>query len=379
MIKILYVSYGFFLILLTFFSYFFVDPNLDYYKNIYSGFSFQHRELTTLTYSLFIVLFFIFYGIFIWLFKKNRLKIKEIKKLIFIACLSLLFSYPAMLSYDIFNYLTTAKVLFFYHENPYVTMPIEFINEPFLNFTRAANKIALYGPVWIFIAGVPFLLGFGNFFLTLLNFKLIAVIFYFLSSLIIYKFKNNPYPVLLFALNPLIISETLISGHNDIVMIFFALAAFLFIKQKKHILAICLLTLSILIKYATIFLLPIFIFILWQTKRNKTINWDKVFLSSFVSMFIVFLLSPIREEMYPWYAIWFLTFSSLIPNKKLILFFSISISFGLILRYIPYMYSGTYFGMTPALRIILTSVPVIAGGLAYLIKNNNQKNHEKTF
>jgi len=371
--RLIFFLYILFLLILTFFSYAFVDPNLLYYKNIYSGFAFQNKEITAFLYFLFIVLFFVFYQTFMWLFKKDKLDIREIKKLIILTILGLFFSYSAMLSYDIFNYLTTAKVAFSYHENPYIIMPIEFVGEPFLNFTRAANKLALYGPVWILITGAPFLLGFGKFFFTLINFKFIIVIFYVLTSWIIYKFKNNPYTVLFFALNPLVIIETLIGGHNDIVMMFFALSSFFFIKQKKYILAICFFIVSILIKYATLFLLPIFIYILWRTKINKAINWDKIFLYSFFSMLIIFFLSPIREEMYPWYAIWFLVFSSLITNKKIILLFSISISFGLLLRYIPYMYLGTYFGIVPILKILLTILPLIVGGIIYFMQTNKFK------
>ena len=41
-------------------------------------------------------------------------------------------------------------------------MPIEIPNEPYLAFTRAANKTALYGPVWILLTAIPHLLGQGD-------------------------------------------------------------------------------------------------------------------------------------------------------------------------------------------------------------------------
>jgi hypothetical protein len=352
--------------MLTFFSYAFVDPNLKHYEAIYSGFAFQNREITTFIYTTFIVLLFLFYLFFIWQFNKKKLNINNIKLLILLTCSILFFSYPAMVSYDIFNYVTTSKVLFFYHENPYIIMPIEFINDPFLSFTHAANKVALYGPLWILITGIPFLLGAGNFFLTLLSFKLLNIIFYLLTILVISKFTKNLFAVILFSLNPLVIVETLVSNHNDIVMMFFALLAFYLIKQKKIFYAICLLVASICIKYSTIFLVPVFLYALLQILLKKEINWKKIFFLSTISMLIIFFLSPLREEMYPWYAIWFLTFSLLLPERKLLLHFSIAISFGLLLRYIPFMYSGTHFGHTPFLRIILTVIPVFIAGLIFI-------------
>jgi hypothetical protein len=108
------------------------------------------------------------------------------------------------------------------------------------------------------------------------------------------------------------------------------------------------------------------LYALLQILLKKEINWKKIFFLSTISMLIIFFLSPLREEMYPWYAIWFLTFSLLLPERKLLLHFSIAISFGLLLRYIPFMYSGTHFGHTPFLRIILTVIPVFIAGLIFI-------------
>lgn len=358
---------------LTLFSYFFVDQNLIYLHALYSGFAFQQRLITTLVYSLITILLFIFYLLFIYYFKKEKLSAQDIKKLVMITCIALLFAYPAMLSYDIFNYLTTAKVLFFHHENPYFIMPIDFLNDPNLAFTRAANKTALYGPLWLIISGIPFILGVGNFFITILGFKLLNIFFYLATIFLIWKLRKDLFSVLLFALNPLVIIETLLSGHNDIVMIFFALGSLLFIREKKYLLAICFITCSIFIKYATLFLLPIFIFMLWKSYQHKIIHWERNFLLAGASMFIIFAFSPLREELYPWYAIWFLPFFFLIPEKKSLFYFSVVMSFGLLLRYIPFMYSGTYFEQTPLIRNILMFIPLVLMGIFLLYKKIFQK------
>lgn len=366
--QFIYWFYSLLLSSFTIFSYTFVDQNLIYYKQIYSGFAFQNRIAVSLIYAAFIFLFFIIYACLIKLINKKILNLKDIKYLIGITCLILLFSYPAILSYDIFNYITTAKVLFYYHENPYLIMPIAFLGDPILLFTHAANKTALYGPAWLLISGIPFIFGLGNFFLTIINFKLVVLLFYLATVFMLWKFTKNILTVAFFAFNPLIVIETLVSGHNDIVMIFLALLSFYLLKNKRYLWAICLFLLSILIKYATGFLLPIFIFILWQMYHKKEINWEKTFIFSTFSMLIIFFLSPLREEMYPWYALWFLTFAFCVPKVKFLLYFSLAMSVGLLLRYLPFMYLGTYFGMTPVSRIILTLIPVIVFGLFYLTK-----------
>lgn len=350
-------GYILFLIFFTFFSYLFLDPNLFYFKGIYSGFAFLNRPIAT---SIYIVSVLILFG-FYWLF---LIKNFNYRFLVLSACIILFFSYSAMLSQDIFNYLTTAKVIFNYHENPYVVMPIEFIGDTNLLFTHAANKIALYGPAWIVLTAIPYFFGFGNFILTLFNFKLFVVFFYLGSLWLINKLSKNNYSVILFALNPLVVIEVLIGNHNDIVMMFFALLSFFFLKKKNILLAILFLSTSVLIKYATIFLLPIFIFSLIKIVGKENINWDKTFYYSSLSMILIFLLSALRVEIYPWYAIWFLAFSFLVPQRKLLLFVSLGFSLGLEFRYIPFMFFGTHFGIAPVIKSAATFLPVFIA-LAY--------------
>lgn len=365
--KIVFAIYILVLLSLIFFSYAFVDPNLPYLKKVYSGFAFQHRGLTTLLYSFFIFLFFIFYSLFLWLLKRKRLSINNIKWLIGITSF-LIFSYPAMLSYDIFNYTTTAKTLFFYRENPYIIMPIEFISDPFLLYTHAANKIALYGPVWIVLTLIPYLFGFGNFLLNILSLKLLIGAFYLGMVFLIWTISKNIFSVALFALNPLVVVETLESGHNDVVMIFFALFSFFLLAKKKVFLGVVFLMFSVLIKYATLLLLPLFVYGAWKILKKQWVDWENMWYFSAWAMFIAFLLSPIREEIYPWYAIWFLSFITLIPKKRLLLGISLVFSFSLLFRYTPYMLTGTYLGLTPVVKTIVSFTPPILFGVYNGIK-----------
>lgn len=366
--KLIIGIYIFLLFFVVYFSYAFVDPNLIYLNQIYSGFYAESRELTTFLYLLSIFGLFAWYILFLLLTKRQIFNTQHILILIAITIAILLFSYPAMLSFDIFNYLTTAKVLFFYKENPYVIMPIEFLGEPYLQFTHAANKIALYGPVWIVLAGVPFLLGFGNFLLTLFNFKLFIVFFYILEIFLIWKLTKNILSVAIFSLNPLVIFETLISSHNDIVMMSFVLLSYYFLTKKKLLVSIIFFIFSVFIKYATVLLLPVFLFAVWKIVRGNKIAWNKIFYYSALLMIVAFSLSPFREEIYPWYAIWFLSFVTLIPEKKNLLYISLIFSFSLMLRYAPFMYAGTHFGDTPLLKILLTFIPPIIIVVVYSIR-----------
>lgn len=366
--KIIFILYAVFLLLFTIFSYIFVDPNLSYLRNIYSGLAFSSRLLVTIFYILSIVIFFIFYGVFIYLGAKKKIALRGIMTLIGITIIILFFSYPAMLSFDIFNYIATSKVLFFYHENPYVLMPIEFANDPLLAFTRAANKIALYGPFWIFLTGVPYFVGFGNFIITLFSFKLLSALFYLGTAFLIWKISRNMLSLILFSFNPLIVIETLMSSHNDIAMIFLVLLSFFLLTRKKIFLGVLFFVLSILIKYSTIILIPVFSYILWRLINNKEINWTRIYIISSCLMLVAFLLSPIREEIYPWYAIWFISLVFLVPSKRLLLYVSVAFSFSLLFRYTPYMLSGTYAGQTPFIKELISFIFPVLAFICYVFK-----------
>ena len=161
------------------------------------------------------------------------------------------------------------------------------------------------------------------------------------------------------ALNPLVIIESLISSHNDIVMILFALLSLYLFFQKNYMSSFLSILGSVFIKPATLFLTPVYLGLLKDRIFGKKINQEKAFKYSAILMFIIFVLSPIREELYPWYAIWFITFTSFLRKNKFLQSLVLVFSLGLMLRYIPYMATGNYFGLTPIIRNILMITPVL--------------------
>ena len=357
--KLIFSSYLILLLLFNIFSYLFIDPNFFYLEKLYTGYAFQNRTVVSLVYVVFIFFLFIFYYTFIQKIKRKEISVKEFIFLISSTVAILLFSYPTMLSYDIFNYLASAKVLFFYHENPYIIMPTEFIKDPTFVFVRAANKTALYAPTWILSTGTPYVLGFGNYLLTLLNFKLFVGIFYLLASATIYKLSKSLKSTALFALNPLVVIECLVSGHNDIFMITIALLAFYLINRR--ILSLIFFIFSVFVKFSTLFLLPTYLLAF----KNRTIS-KKIFFYSALLMFAVFVLSPLREELYPWYAIWFLPFLFLASTEVKLVLLGNLLCMGLLLSYVPYMYLNTYLSPVPILKTAIILTPVTLGAI-YII------------
>lgn len=354
--------YGIFIFSFTIFSYLFVDRNFTPLHFLYSGVSSNYRFLVTAIYTAFVVLFFAFYLSFF----KKEMSFPQVKKFILVSLLCLVISYPAIFSFDIFNYMATSKVTYFYKENPYIVMPNEFTNDSTLIFTRATNKVALYGPTWIIVSGIPFILGLNIFLLQLLLTKLLIAFFYPITSFILYKLSKSIKSLIFFALNPLVLVETFVSAHNDIVMMFLALSSFYLLKKKKIFFSLVLLTLSIFVKFATIALMPLFIFVLWKYIKKKEVEWNKIWLYSAILMFLVVLVSPIREELYPWYAVWFIPFVALLTGYERLKVLTIAFSMGLLFSYIPYMYLGHYLFPELLLKTLLIVIPVVIASILVL-------------
>lgn len=331
--------YLFTLILLGIFSYGFTDPHLtipgDLHDALYHLVNYQRPFAAIILLSILLVLF----ACYIY-FLKNRPKIW----VIIASAVILVISYPAF-TYDVFNYITTAKVLYTHQENPYVVMPIEIPHEPYLAFTRAANKVALYGPVWLIFTVIPYYLGAGNIWQTIITFKLMNALVYLSFCALIFKWTKDYSNVVFFALNPLVLLEVIMNGHNDIYMMVLALVA---LKYKNIIALIA----SWFVKGATVILTPV---------MYLRITWEKMLVFTYWLMAMVFfVIAPIREELYPWYAVWLIVPAALLPYKsnRFLWQFTIVLTFALELRNLPYVWMGYYEGPGPVLRLLATVVPV---------------------
>lgn len=341
------------LVFLTVFSFGFIDANFPV-KIFPWVFDFVHNNRQQATY-LYVALMSSLFTFYLWVLRHDR----NVWNLIFITVGILFISFPAF-SYDIFNYIATAKVTYLYKENPYLVMPVEISGEPMLSFLHASNKVALYGPVWIALTVVPHVIGLGNLIWTMYAFKLLIVGFYFGLCFLIWQIsEKNSRALIFFALNPLVITETLVSAHNDIVMMFLALFSFYLSMKNKWWMGLCMLALSVFVKGATIILLPLYFL---------RVPWKRVWVWAAVGLLVMFFLTPTREELYPWYFIWPLTFIALLPDKHFLKYLSHGFSFGLPLRFAPFIYYGDWGGAVPIIKKLVSSLSPAFSLLLYEAK-----------
>ncbi|MBI1919099.1 hypothetical protein HYS29_00740 [Candidatus Microgenomates bacterium] len=170
-----------------------------------------------------------------------------------------------------------------------------------------------------------------------------------------------------FALNPLVIIESLVSAHHDIVMVFLVTMAIYHLLNKNYIRAFLLLFLSIGIKFATILLIPIFIIVLlWQIKRRLIEN-ETLFTYSLAAMVMAIIFASQRTELQPWYLLWLFPFVSLLTRRLLITVSFLLLSVGLLLHYVPFLYSGNWDPPIPTIKLWITASFLISSFILWKI------------
>lgn len=359
--KILVILYAALAFVLLLYSYTQVDLGLTLTRmNIWQSIqkSFQYigyfqRPLSTGLYIGILCLYFVLYGVVLWMIRKKRMSLLTLWWIIAVTTVILVFSYPAF-SYDLFNHMFTAKTVLVYHKNPYLVTPLQFAGiDPWLSFMHWTHVISIYSPLWIAVTMVPYLLGFGYFLLLMWNFKILTALGYILAAWGVSKIlktkgeTNMMTGLAVFALNPLVIIESLVSAHNDIVMMGFAVYAIALFSEKRKLASWIALALSISTKLMTVCLIPAFAF-----------RWNrKVALFCMTAGLLLFLL---QREIMPWYLLWILPFVALMPEAPKLTLVATGISFGLLMRYAPFLYFGHWNDPVPALKAWGTWIPILS-------------------
>lgn len=334
---------------LTLYNYSLWNPVRSWIQHL----GFYERPLTTGIYLLLICFFF-------WLYFKLLKRVFSRRWLILLVLISLP-AYP-LFSYDIFNYLFNAKMVLIYHANPHIQTAIQFAFDPMLRFMHNVHTPAPYAYGWTGLSLLPGLTWLTqNFTLSFWAMKLFIAAFWLGQLWILKKLINKLYPReiwrwWLFALNPLVLVETFINGHNDVVMMFLALVSFWFFINSKKFRSLLFLLLSASIKYATIILLPLF-----SLRGDSLKKIDIPSLSALVLLAVMFIRPG---QLHSWYFIWAFSFVVLSRSKWLIKVFT-ALTFGALLRYAPYIYYGNWDSPVSLIRNLIW---VLSLFLAPLVK-----------
>jgi len=343
---------------------------LSFWQAIQTSFQqigYFNRPLSTALFLLVIFMLYALYFVILHQVKKGNFTEKVIWRLIIFTAVFLWFSYNAF-SYDLFNYIMDARMVTFYGKSPYTHKALDFPGDPMLGFMHWTHRYYPYGPLWLAVTIPLSFLGFQKLLPTIILIKGLGISGYLLCCWAIERILAKVAPqrsllgLVIFAFNPLVLIESLVSAHNDILMMGLCLLAFWFLVGKKYFLAWLFLFFSIGIKFVTAVLIPVFAIIVWQQKKGKSINWEKVILVSLFLMIVGVLAAIRRDELKPWYLLYPLTFLPFLLQKWL--FWPLtSCSLGALLHYAPFLYLGNWDPPVPEIKLKITWVFLVIGFL----------------
>ena len=378
--KIIFTGYIITLLALFLYSYTQIDLSLtfsriEFLRELVK--SFQHigyfnRPLSAFLYIFIIILLLNFYICFLIMAIKKQIDKKTLWKLILATTIISAFSYNAF-SHDIFNYMFDAKIITHYHQNPYMHKALDFPGDPMLSFMHWTHRTYPYGPVWLLFTAPLSLLGLNLFIPTFFLFKALMAASFLGTAYYIGKILQKISPshsligVVFFSLNPLVIIESLVSAHLDIVMLFFATFALYKLINKKYILSFILLAISIGIKFMTAALLPVFILLIILQLRNKKINWNLILPFALLCMTATIIYASQRTNFQPWYLLDLLFLAALLSHRFFIAIPFIVIPLFALLNYVPFLYLGNWDPPVPQLISTLNIFSYAASLLSIVI------------
>ena len=174
---------------------------------------------------------------------------------------ALLLFYPLDAT-DIFDNIMHGRILGIYGANPFVQLISQFPHDPFAPYVGWPNTPSAYGPLWEMLAGLTARLAGNGIVANVIAFKVLGGLFLAGSAALVAAILRQVAPrralagVLLLTWNPIVLYETLGNGHNDIVMVFWMLAAAWALLNRHYTLALLTLLAGGLVKFIPVLLIP---------------------------------------------------------------------------------------------------------------------------
>lgn len=368
-------------IALFLYSYTQVDLSLtlsqaSFFRDIQTSFQYIgwfNRPVSTLLYCSIVILLFAIYCLTLWLVHHKQITTKKLWTIIIFIAVILTPSYNAF-SYDLFNYIFDARIVSNYNLNPYEYKPLDFTNDPMLSFMRSTHRVYPYGPVWLGITVPLTFVANEIFILSLIFFKSLSALAFLGTAIFIgkiaqvLKLKNVNLAIVLFALNPLVLIESLVSSHNEIVMMFFAISSLYLLFINKKIFSGLFFLISIGIKYATAIFIPIYLLKLFAGKIDNKKLLDYTFVLSVMAVIATSLASGQNKgaEFQPWYLLLTAPFVSLI-ERNIVKFLFFGVCLFALFSYIPFLYEGIWPENIVEFKNILLFSGLIFGLIAYYL------------
>jgi hypothetical protein len=220
---------------------------------------------------------------------------------------SLLFLFtPAMMTTDAYSYASYGRLLAVYFVNPYFVPPSAFPHDVVYQWIYWKTTVSIYGPIWMSLSSLLSLIAGSSQMGIILVFRGFALLCHFINIALIIAtlriMKRSRREILLGAFlygwNPLVLMETGLSGHNDVLMVLFILLGLYFcaraeskgtfLQWRGYIPAILAFTASFLIKFSAapvlaICVLALFFATVQADSHGKKIVWRRALTSAIIA------------------------------------------------------------------------------------------------
>ncbi|GCE13016.1 hypothetical protein [Tengunoibacter tsumagoiensis] len=228
---------------------------------------------------------FVLYGLGAW-WLSSRIALRHSKQMFWwlvgatlLAGLLFIFT-PAMISHDAYVYAGYGRTLAVYQANPYFVALTAFPHDPFIRLDDWKDAPSAYGPLWLLICTLSAYLCGEHAVLYVLFYRTLGLAAHLLNLLIIaHTLKlmgRSPRTILLgvwlYALNPLVLQESSLGGHNDTFLATCILAGIwlsvrieqqgTFLRWRGYLAPLLAFTFALLIKFTAAPLIALFLLLL---------------------------------------------------------------------------------------------------------------------
>ena len=174
---------------------------------------------------------------------------------------------------DVYHNVADARTLWLYGDNPTVLPPITHADDPLYEHVSVWQEYpSVYGPVWYLLAGAPLPFAGDRLWPNVLGQKALTALFLLGTTVLAMLAAERIRPGtavaagVLVGWNPLLQFETAGNAHNDVVMVYFALAALYAVTRGWWVAVFPLLALSVASKYVLVLLGPLLL--VWLLRRR---------------------------------------------------------------------------------------------------------------
>lgn len=233
-----------------------------------------------------LLLFFVIYILCImYIYHMEANKYPTLKRIIWLVpvlggCIYLFT--PGMLVSDVYSYASYGRILAIHESNPYFVPPSAFPADPIYPLLFWKNATSTYGPIWTVISALLSLLAGAHPLRILLIFRLFAFVMHLLNIALVgvtlQEITANDrrlvvLGMVIYGWNPLVLMESCLGGHNDVLLVTFILLGFYFyarIENKKnlgfsaYLPPLIAFTLAALVKYSAIPVIAIFSVVIFK-------------------------------------------------------------------------------------------------------------------